>query len=1034
MKRFQARILAMVALVVTLCLTGSSAWASASLESLIGTYRFVNAASHFWKYTPGSGTYIYDNIRSDVGTLTLNANGTCSLSYDEKEFEVGLTINQNVVTQEPEAGAVSCTYAVSSGGEVQVITAEDNLSLWASADGNVLVAGGGREDYEADGAEYSAELLVAVKAGSGLVSSALNGTFKAVSFSAKFDKSVSQVIKNIYANNVTLTFNGNGTCTFSLTGKDFEVNLASPNTVWVGSGTESGTGTYSVSPTGMVTVNWADEDGPQTWWLSADGSVLLSGHGGTRTDDDDGSTIYETGMLVAAKVGSGFTNASLNGTFSAVWLERELEKIGLDVLNEITGSLSTVKFDGQGKCSVNFDEEDFEVNLSFPTFVYSHPAAGTDSCTYSVASSGLVTLTFPEGKESAWLSANGNTLLSGGALVDGYDYTTSLLVAVNSGPEIAAITSITVPTSDPDGNYNVSWGASATKGVAYVLEEATNSTFTSNLKVAYEGAALSVSLTGRTLGANYFYRVKAIKAGHADSAWKTGANNCAVPGTVAATPSSLTVPAVDADGTFTISWGASASPGVTYMLQEATNSTFTTELQTVYEGSELTTTLTSRTLNMTYYYRVKAFGVGYKDSLWKTQTTGCKVIGPGVLAAAPLTITVPASNATGSYSVSWGASATKGVTYVLEEATDAGFTANRQSYPVSALNKAFTGKVLGTTYFYRVKAVHPEYVDSPWKAGVAGCAVPGTVLATPIGLGVWVSEANPVYRVPAVDADGSYVAAWTPATTTPPGVTYVLEEATNSTFSAPIPISVGPETSVVLAGRLQGTTYYYRVKVQKPGYKDSLWKTFTAGCKVIGPDQVAGMPLSITVPVSDTDGAYTVSWGASATKGVAYVLEEATDNNFSDAKSVYTGTALRKVFPLPNGGHVLGTTYYYRVKAVHPEYSDSPWREKTTGCAVPGTVLGVPASIVVPASDADGNYVVSWGSSPGDGVTYMLEEATNSTFTANRQTVYLGNDLAAQITERLAGLTYYYRVKAVSPGYKDSSWRVATNGCKVLNL
>jgi hypothetical protein len=144
---------------------------------------------------------------------------------------------------------------------------------------------------------------------------------------------------------------------------------------------------------------------------------------------------------------------------------------------------------------------------------------------------------------------------------------------------------------------------------------------------------------------------------------------------------------------------------------------------------------------------------------------------------------------------------------------------------------------------------------------------------------------------------------------------------------------------------------------------------------------------------------------------------------------VHEGTALSKALT----GRSLGTTYYYRVKAVHPEYVDSVWRAKTTGCAVPGTILGTPSSIAVPASDSDGNYEVSWGASLSPGVTYVLQESTNSTFTASVQTVYIGNDLTASVFEKVSGVTYYYRVKAVNSGYKDSSWRLATNGCKVLN-
>jgi len=88
-------------------------------------------------------------------------------------------------------------------------------------------------------------------------------------------------------------------------------------------------------------------------------------------------------------------------------------------------------------------------------------------------------------------------------------------------------TSLTVPSSDADGSYTVTWGKSKTAGVTYILEEATDSKFSAGLRVAYEGGAdLSASITGRIAGSTYFYRVKAVKVGYADSSWKTARTGC----------------------------------------------------------------------------------------------------------------------------------------------------------------------------------------------------------------------------------------------------------------------------------------------------------------------------------------------------------------------------------------------------------------------------------------------------------------------------------------------------------------------------
>ncbi len=579
---------------------------------------------------------------------------------------------------------------------------------------------------------------------------------------------------------------------------------------------------------------------------------------------------------------------------------------------------------------------------------------------------------------------------------------------------------ITVPVADPDGAYTVSWGASPAVGVTYVVEEATQYDFSDATEI-YNGTALSKVFPlvghGHVQGTTYYYRVKAKKPGFTDSDWKTGVTGCAVPGTVLPALTTLTVPLVDANGSYNITWGASSVLGVTYVLQEATNSTFTVGLRDAYVGPDTTAPIAGRATNVTYFYRVKAIKGGYKDSAWKSLTAGCKVIGEGQVAATPATLTVPASDLDGVYAVSWGTSLTKGVEYVLEEATAYDFSNAAEVYRGTALTKALTGRSQDATYYYRVKAVHPEYTGaSVWKVGAAGCAVPGTVL-----------PALTTLTVPLVDANGSYNITWGASSVL--GVTYVLQEATNSTFTVGLRDAyVGPDTTAPIAGRATNVTYFYRVKAIKGGYKDSAWKSLTAGCKVIGEGQVAATPATLTVPASDLDGVYAVSWGTSLTKGVEYVLEEATAYDFSNAAEVYRGTALTKALT----GRSQNTTYYYRVKAVHPEYTGaSAWKVGAAGCALPGTTLAAPATLTVPAADADGAYNVTWSASMVEGVTYVLQEATNSTFSLDLREAYQGAGTMVAITGRSANVKYYYRVKVVKDGYKSSLWKSQTIGCLI---
>jgi hypothetical protein len=90
-----------------------------------------------------------------------------------------------------------------------------------------------------------------------------------------------------------------------------------------------------------------------------------------------------------------------------------------------------------------------------------------------------------------------------------------------------------------------------------------------------------------------------------------------------------------------------------------------------------------------------------------------------------------------------------------------------------------------------------------------------------------------------------------------------------------------------------------------------------------------------------------------------------------------------------------------------------------------------PDGITVPNSSPAVNYQVSWGTSTTTGVTYVLQEATNADFTAGLRTAYSGLLTSANITSRVRGRIYYYRVQAKKTGYESSPQTVGANGCTV---
>lgn len=96
------------------------------------------------------------------------------------------------------------------------------------------------------------------------------------------------------------------------------------------------------------------------------------------------------------------------------------------------------------------------------------------------------------------------------------------------------------------------------------------------------------------------------------------------------------------------------------------------------------------------------------------------------------------------------------------------------------------------------------------------------------------------------------------------------------------------------------------------------------GSKAYLPLVMQNYPLIPATPVlnaisnDDGDGNYTVSWGAAA-HAETYTLQEATNSNFSNAITVYSGANTSRAI----SGRDVGT-YYYRVRASNAQ-ADSSW-------------------------------------------------------------------------------------------------------------
>lgn len=172
---------------------------------------------------------------------------------------------------------------------------------------------------------------------------------------------------------------------------------------------------------------------------------------------------------------------------------------------------------------------------------------------------------------------------------------------------------ISAVPNDAAGTIAVNWGASSTAGVTYILEMSTDEGL--NYSQVYTGAATTATITPQT-AADCRFRVKAIKDGMVDSNWAVSAD---VPFRTVADKVVLTVPSIDNDGNYTISWSASQYSGATYVVQEALDSSFTVGMRPIVSYSTArSASITSRNDYKTYYYRIRVSVPGKEDGAWSS--------------------------------------------------------------------------------------------------------------------------------------------------------------------------------------------------------------------------------------------------------------------------------------------------------------------------------------------------------------------------------------------------------------------------------
>ncbi|MDH5832405.1 RHS repeat protein [Luteimonas sp. M1R5S59] len=262
---------------------------------------------------------------------------------------------------------------------------------------------------------------------------------------------------------------------------------------------------------------------------------------------------------------------------------------------------------------------------------------------------------------------------------------------------------LTVPAASSTGSYTASWPGVATAN-RYQLQERLGTAAWTTIQ---ETAAISKALSGQAAG-QWSYQVRACNDAGC-SAYSAIATIVVVTGVP-----TLTAPASSTSGSYTVSWTA-VTAAARYELEQRKDGGSWSK---VHDAAAISKAL-SGLANGTYEYRVRACAA--------TVCAGYSAIKATVVLTGVPTITAPATNTTGSYTVSWTSVATAS-RYELEQRKDAG--AWSKIHDAAATSRALSGQVPGS-YAYRARACKGT-VCGGWSAVVttAVSGPPGTPTLT----------------------------------------------------------------------------------------------------------------------------------------------------------------------------------------------------------------------------------------------------------------------------------------------------------------
>ena len=383
---------------------------------------------------------------------------------------------------------------------------------------------------------------------------------------------------------------------------------------------------------------------------------------------------------------------------------------------------------------------------------------------------------------------------------------------------------------------------------------------------------------------------------------------------------------------------------------------------------------TGAAAGITYYYKVCAVNSAGTSAYSNIVSGRAKAAIP----AAPR-VTIGSSSASGKPQLTWAA-VDGAAKYEIYRSTQqsTGFTLLGTTTSTSYVN---TGAAVGTTYYYKVRALNVDGAAGAYSSTVSGAAK-AVAPAAPTVTMTYSDGGKPKLTWSAVSGAASYRVYRSESR----GTGYSLLGTTTS-------------TSYVNTGAAVGKTYYYRVKAVNSAGTSAYSNIVSGTARTPAP----AAPV-LKGGTSSASGKPQLTWAAvdGATKYDVYRSNSA-DGTFSKVGSTDKTTYV-------NTGAVQGVTYFYKIRAVGA--SGASGFSNTVAIHVAG-VVKAPAAVVLSGIKADAaGITVTWKTTANaDTYNVLRRDASNTAWKVIARGV---SGTSYKDTTVARGVMYSYTVQGVA--------------------